>query len=58
MEGAALAQVCTVNRIPWLIVRTISDKANEDAIVDFHKFLPIVAKNSFAVIEHILKNLL
>ncbi len=58
MEGAALAQVCIVNKIPWLIVRTISDNADDNAIEDFHKFLPIIAKNSFAVIKHILKNLL
>ena len=58
LQGQALAQVCIVNKIPWLIVRTISDNADDNAIEDFHKFLPIIAKNSFAVIKHILKNLL
>lgn len=58
MEGAALAQVCVVNKIPWLIVRTISDNADQDATDNFNKFLPIIAKNSFVVIKHILKNLL
>ncbi|MFZ5391878.1 MAG: 5'-methylthioadenosine/adenosylhomocysteine nucleosidase [Patescibacteria group bacterium] len=54
MEGASVGQVCTVNDIPFLIIRTISDKANEEASVDFNKFLPIVAKNSFHLVSHIL----
>ncbi|MFM7822969.1 MAG: 5'-methylthioadenosine/adenosylhomocysteine nucleosidase [Bacteroidota bacterium] len=54
MEGAAVAQVCTIHQIPFLIIRTISDKANADSPIDFPRFLPIVAHNSFAVIEQIL----
>lgn len=57
MEGAAVGQVCSVNEIPFLIIRTISDKANEEAAVNFNKFLPVVANNSFEVVSHILKML-
>ena len=35
MEGAAVAQVCFEFGIPFAIVRTISDNANEDSPVDF-----------------------
>ena len=38
MEGGAIAQVCSLNNIPFLIVRTMSDKANGDAVSDFNKF--------------------
>lgn len=57
MEGAAVGQVCSLNNIPFLVVRTISDKANEEASLNFNEFLPKVAKNSFAVVRHTLKNL-
>ena len=57
MEGGAIAQVCTLTKTPFLIVRTVSDKADRTAVADFHKFLPIVAKNSFTIIETILNNL-
>ncbi len=57
MEGAAIAQVCTLNKVPFLIVKTISDKADGTAVKDFNKFLPIAAKNSFNVVRTILQNL-
>jgi adenosylhomocysteine nucleosidase len=39
MEGAAVAQVCHVNQAPYLIVRTVSDNADENAAQDFQRFL-------------------
>lgn len=43
MEGAAVAQVCTEFGIPFAVVRTISDSANEDSPVDFARFVDRVA---------------
>lgn len=43
MEGAAVAQVCQEYGIPFAVMRTISDGANEDAPVDFMKFIERVA---------------
>ena len=57
MEGGAVAQVCSLNNIPFLIVRTMSDKANGDAVSDFNKFAEVVAENSYIVVSNILKNL-
>ena len=54
MEGGAMAQVCAVNEIPYLVVRTISDRADGDAVQDFNRFLPVIAQNSFAVVRQIL----
>jgi 5'-methylthioadenosine/S-adenosylhomocysteine nucleosidase len=56
MEGAAVGLVCTYNQVPFLIIRTLSDKANEAATVNFLEFLPVVAANSFAIIEHLLSS--
>jgi adenosylhomocysteine nucleosidase len=43
MEGAAVAQVCYEMGIPFAVMRTISDNANEDAATDFMRFVKSVA---------------
>lgn len=43
MEGAAVAQVCLERGIPFGVVRTISDRADADAPVDFLRFVDEVA---------------
>lgn len=43
MEGAAVAQVCFELNVPFAIMRTISDNANEKAATDFLHFVQAVA---------------
>ena len=43
MEGAAVAQVCFEYKIPFNIIRTISDKADDNAHIDFPRFAAEVA---------------
>lgn len=43
MEGAAVAQVCKELKVPFVIMRAISDKANHEAAVDFLTFMDQVA---------------
>ena len=43
MEGAAVAQVCFDYGIPFAAVRTISDRADDQAHVDFPRFVTEVA---------------
>lgn len=38
MEGAAIAQTCYVNKIPFLVIRAISDKADNSATMDYGEF--------------------
>jgi adenosylhomocysteine nucleosidase len=45
MEGAAVAQVCYEYNIPFSIIRVISDKANDNAHIDFPKFANAIASN-------------
>lgn len=45
MEGAAVAQVCFEFGIPFSVIRTISDNANENAGIDFNSFLERVAQH-------------
>lgn len=56
MEGAAFAQVCHDFGVPLAVVRTISDRADDAAHVDFPKFLREVASRySGAVVEALLQ---
>ena len=43
MEGAAVAQVCADHGIAFAAVRTISDRADDTAHVDFPRFVNEVA---------------
>lgn len=43
MEGAAVAQVCHEFGVPFAIIRTISDRADDVAHVDFQRFITAVA---------------
>ena len=43
MEGAAIAQVCADYGVPFAAVRTISDRADDNAHVDFPAFVSAVA---------------
>jgi adenosylhomocysteine nucleosidase len=54
MEGAAVAQVCDDFNIPFVVIRTISDRADSNAHVDFAKFVKEVASHYSA---HIIKNM-
>lgn len=51
MEGAAIAQAAYLNQIPFLIVRAISDKADDSANMDYQEF-------EAAAIQHSVKLLL
>jgi adenosylhomocysteine nucleosidase len=51
MEGAAVAQVCTIHGIPFVIIRSLSDLANEDADIDFASFVDYAAANSNAIVK-------
>ena len=43
MEGAAVAQVCHDFNIPFVIIRTISDSANDNSHIDFQLFIENIA---------------
>jgi adenosylhomocysteine nucleosidase len=56
MEGAAVSQVCDAFNIPFVIIRTVSDKENCDAHIDFPKFIASVASiYSFEILTRMSK---
>lgn len=54
MEGASVAQVCAKWQIPFVIIRSISDIADNDAKVDFREFTPLAAARAGQVVRGIL----
>lgn len=55
MEGAAVAQVCFEYKVPFSIIRTISDNANHNAHVDFPKFAKEIASQyALGILQHYL----
>lgn len=57
MEGAAIAHACYINQIPFVIIRAISDKADEKADISFDEFTDLASKNSSNMIEKIVSML-
>lgn len=55
MEGASVATVATLNNIPFLIIRTISDKADGSSPESFAEFLPLASRHASKLITHMLK---
>lgn len=57
MEGAAVAQVCLAQKIPCLVIRSLSDSANETAKRDIARFYRVAANNSATFVKAILRTL-
>lgn len=54
MEGAAVAQVCFEFGVPFAVIRTVSDGANEDAPVDFMQFIDrVAARYAFGIVKRL-----
>ena len=57
MEGAAIAQVCYLSKIPFLIIRSISDKPNGKNEITFDEFLKKASKRCAYIIEKFFETL-
>ncbi len=57
MEGASVAHVALMYKVPFVIIRSLSDKADSDALVDFPKFVSKAAENSTKIVVEMLKNI-
>jgi len=54
MEGAAVAQLCFQRGIGHLVIRSISDNANEGAVLDKQTFYLLAAQNSSSLVIEML----
>lgn len=57
MEGTAIAHVCHLNKVPFVIIRSISDKADNSAEMNYNDFVLIAAKNASMMIQSMVKEI-
>lgn len=57
MEGAAIAHICYMNNVPYVIIRNISDAADGSADVSFAEFCRTAVEHSGRIVLEMLKNL-
>lgn len=55
MEGAAIAQVCEANQVPFVVIRAISDGAGDDAPMMYDEFVNFAAERAMKIIGGMLK---
>ena len=57
MEGAAVAQICWQQRVPCLVLRSLSDDAGAKAEEDVRRFERTAAQNSSLLVTSIVARL-
>ena len=57
MEAAAIAQVCHQFKVPFVVIRSLSDIAGTESPSTFEEYLEVAAKNSSAMIVAMLYQL-
>jgi adenosylhomocysteine nucleosidase len=55
MESAAVAHVCAVNRVPFGVIRCISDLANDDAHGDYEQFELLASRKSADILSEAVR---
>ena len=56
MEGAAIAQVCLLDEIPFIVIRGISDTPNGNNVMDYDTYCEIAAKQAAELLSEIIVN--
>lgn len=57
MEGASIAQAATLNNIPYVVIRAISDKADGSAQEDYPTFEKKAAEHCAKLVQEMMKEL-
>ena len=57
MEAAAVAQVCHLHGVEWLVLRNISDVAGADAQINFNQYIKQAGKKSTELVLHLITRL-
>ena len=57
MEGAAIAQAAYLNKVPFLIIRAISDKADDSASMDYNEFEKKAIANSVKLLTAMMEEI-
>lgn len=55
MEGAAIAQVCYLDKIPFVVLRSISDSPNGNNAIVFDEFVKLASKRCADILKEFFK---
>lgn len=57
MEGASVAQACWQQHVPFIVIRSMSDKAGNGAYKDYKTFYQVAARNSANLVMNMVEML-
>ncbi|MGI0531896.1 5'-methylthioadenosine/adenosylhomocysteine nucleosidase [Bacillus pfraonensis] len=57
MEGSAIGHVAYINDVPFLVIRCISDTADDEATISYESFAKVAANQSSRIIVEMIKNM-
>ncbi|WP_297488412.1 5'-methylthioadenosine/adenosylhomocysteine nucleosidase [uncultured Cetobacterium sp.] len=57
MEGASVAQVANLYNVPFVVIRSMSDKADGSAHMNYNEFEQIAADNSVKIVKEMLNQI-
>lgn len=57
MEAAAIGHVCWLFKVPFVVVRAISDNGDNESAIDFQSFLTVASAQSSLIVESMLSEL-
>jgi len=57
MEGGAVGQVCQINRVPFVVIRVISDGGGDGAAGEFIQFLGEASELTFRITRALMTNM-
>lgn len=57
MEGAAVAHVCHMNDVPFVIIRSMSDKADGSAHINFPEFTVLASNRSYNIVSQMVQRM-
>lgn len=57
MEGASIGHVCYLNSVDFIIIRSISDKADNSSTIDYKQFEQIAITNSVNIVNNLIKEI-
>ena len=57
MEGAAIAQVCSLCNVPFVVIRSISDTPNGENEVTYEKFIKLASERCANILKDFVKTI-
>ena len=57
MEGASVGTVCYINKVPFCVIRAISDEANGTSDVDYPTFKVSAGKRSVEIVQEFIRSI-